>query len=72
MTDDTNTKHCAMCTNLSMNNCTGCGAIRYCSTVCQRADWTIHKLLCSSFTAGFKDTQRPSPVHYRGIFFAED
>ncbi|KAH3953436.1 MYND-type zinc finger protein samB [Parastagonospora nodorum] len=69
---DTNTKHCAMCTNLSMNNCTGCGDIRYCSTVCQKADWTVHKLLCSSFAAGFKDTQRPSPVHYRGIFFAED
>ncbi|KAH3969302.1 MYND-type zinc finger protein samB [Parastagonospora nodorum] len=72
MTDDTNTKHCAMCTNLSMNNCTGCGAILYCSTVCQKADWTVHKLLCSFFGAGFKDTQRPSPVHYRGIFFAED
>jgi len=72
MAENTDTKHCAMCTNPSTNNCTGCGAIRYCSTACQKADWPVHKLLCSSFAAGFKDTQRPTPVHYRGIFFAED
>ena len=51
-------------------DCTQCRQIKYCSKKCQRADWKIHKTLCSS-VALFKDENRPSSMHFRAIVFPE-
>ncbi|KIJ96852.1 hypothetical protein K443DRAFT_681999 [Laccaria amethystina LaAM-08-1] len=40
---------CAMCNNPATFRCSSCRCRNlYCSTSCQRADWKLHKLLCSS------------------------
>lgn len=39
---------CAKCDELKekMPLCGGCRKVRYCSQECQRADWSVHKLIC--------------------------
>ena len=40
---------CAMCNNPATLRCSSCHCRNlYCSKSCQRADWKLHKLLCSS------------------------
>jgi 3-phosphoinositide dependent protein kinase-1 len=48
-------KECNNChkTNVDMFRCAGC-TIYYCSRECQRADWKIHKPICS-----YKPTPQP-------------
>lgn len=31
--------------------CSGCSTVRYCSAVCQRADWKAHKIACKAIQA---------------------
>ncbi|KAK8210657.1 hypothetical protein IWZ01DRAFT_287130 [Phyllosticta capitalensis] len=62
---------CAMCGKEEARHCTRCKSIAYCSTACQKADWVTHKLLCRPFSE-FDVLTRPSPQHYRAIFFPEE
>lgn len=39
-----------MCNNTSSTKCSTCGA-RYYSRTCQKADWSVHKVLCKDFAA---------------------
>lgn len=57
---------CTVCTKSGAQRCSHCKAAHYCSKTCQKADWKSHKLLCEAFT---EQAPRPSPSHYRAIFF---
>ncbi|EAT89587.1 MYND-type zinc finger protein samB [Parastagonospora nodorum] len=65
---------CAMCNNMGVHACSGCHSIRYCSKLCQKTDWSLHKLLCKSFK-NFSNDQRPQPhgkyIYRRAIHFPE-
>lgn len=58
---------CAVCPEPG-SLCAKCSNIRYCSRLCQEADWHSHKLVCKSFRR-FGDDSRPNPSARRGIFF---
>lgn len=60
---------CVMCTKPGKLTCTGCRAIRYCSAVCQKQDWRLHKLLCKSWT---EHRGPPLPGLFRGIYLSCD
>ena len=49
--------------------CGKCKHTTYCSPECQRADWPIHKKFCNDFAGAASDGERPSPKHYRILFF---
>ncbi|KAF2490834.1 hypothetical protein BU16DRAFT_543134 [Lophium mytilinum] len=50
------TIHCPTCCKVKpLRACTGCKRIAYCSTKCQRADWSRHKHYCCSARAGEKE-----------------
>ena len=50
--------------NAKLRLCSGCqGAIRYCSTECQREDWPIHKSECKERQKAHKK------LNAAGIFF---
>jgi hypothetical protein len=57
-----------MCPGTTTNLCGTCKSAAYCTKACQKADWPVHKLLCTSF-ATF--TTAPSPTHRLGILFPE-
>jgi len=63
-----------MCNNSGVHACSGCHSIRYCSILCQKTDWLLHKLLCKSFK-NFSNNQRPQPhgisIYKRAIHFPE-
>ncbi|KAI1399818.1 hypothetical protein F4819DRAFT_399059 [Hypoxylon fuscum] len=59
---------CIVCNKSDTQFCNRCRSTRYCSKVCQRADWPTHKLLCAPFS-NFDATKRPSKDHFRAIFF---
>ncbi|KAN0085790.1 hypothetical protein V8E55_006924 [Tylopilus felleus] len=44
--------HCSSCAKAASTSpfmrCSGCGKLRYCSTSCQKADWSLHKPECSA------------------------
>lgn len=42
---------CAVCGAPSVNRCSACLSVYYCSVACQRADWKAHKAACTG-TAG--------------------
>ncbi|CZR69914.1 uncharacterized protein PAC_19814 [Phialocephala subalpina] len=41
---------CTVCGKSTKNNCNKCKSAWYCSAVCQKKDWALHKLLCANFT----------------------
>jgi hypothetical protein len=53
--------------------CAGCKSAAYCSKVCQKEDWPIHKLVCSQFKTFNSDPKlRPSPSHKLAILLPVD
>ncbi|KAI3319327.1 hypothetical protein HD806DRAFT_548586 [Xylariaceae sp. AK1471] len=62
---------CIICNKPNALRCGRCKGASYCSKLCQRADYPIHKLLCASF-AGFDITTRPTEEHMRAILFSVD
>ncbi|MCJ1358894.1 MAG: hypothetical protein MMC33_008894 [Icmadophila ericetorum] len=57
MTDITAVSKCSNCaktsneTGINLKLCAKCRTTNYCSRECQKADWDIHKKICSSNTA---------------------
>ena len=62
---------CTACSESTNRLCAKCKSARYCSTACQKADWRIHKLLCTSFSE-FDASSRKSDEHFRAILFPVD
>ncbi len=62
------TSPCTVCSKPNANFCNGCKSARYCSKVCQKGDWSTHKLLCATFSR-FDEPSRPTEEHFRAIFF---
>jgi hypothetical protein len=62
---------CELCPKVATNTCIACGNSRYCSKKCQKRGHKQHKLLCSTFDT-FNDTNRPSELHRRAIYFPVD
>ncbi|GBE87297.1 ankyrin [Sparassis crispa] len=56
------TKMCSRCGRKggSLKMCAKCHVARYCSTECQHAHWSTHKLTCQPFDASNTVTVRPS------------
>ena len=40
---------CVMCSEPATQRCTQCRSQIYCGKQCQKSDWRVHKLLCSSY-----------------------
>lgn len=41
--------YCAKCNNINkLKKCSKCNYICYCSTICQKEDWSKHKTICNS------------------------
>ncbi|KAH8880601.1 hypothetical protein GQ53DRAFT_833197 [Thozetella sp. PMI_491] len=59
---------CATCDKETKLGCSHCQDISYCSTECQKADWSCHGMLCSQF-AICQDEHRPLPTAVRAILF---
>ncbi|KAI1077937.1 hypothetical protein F5B20DRAFT_592371 [Whalleya microplaca] len=59
---------CTYCDEPGKNICGQCRTARYCSRGCQAKDWPVHKLLCDTLVE-FKNKNRPTPNHVRGIMF---
>ncbi|KAF1911542.1 hypothetical protein BDU57DRAFT_551964 [Ampelomyces quisqualis] len=60
---------CAMCPSPAPHQCKSCQSIRYCSTRCQKIDWSVHKLVCKAH----KDiNMSPGPNHVRALYFPEN
>lgn len=34
------------CQTLASSSCSGCGREEYCGSICQKADWKVHKPMC--------------------------
>jgi hypothetical protein len=53
---------CVMCSKPATQRCAQCGSQIYCGKQCQKSDWRVHKLLCSSYqqfqTPPHKDARR--------------
>ncbi|KAK3906945.1 hypothetical protein C8A05DRAFT_11345 [Staphylotrichum tortipilum] len=60
---------CAVCDKPGKDRCSRCSHARYCSRECQVADWPLHKRFCAAFAGGGAEEKRPSPQHYRALFF---
>ncbi len=43
---------CCNKTNVNMRKCTGCFYNRYCSSYCQKQDWSHHKSVCEHTCVG--------------------
>ncbi|KAF5352281.1 hypothetical protein D9758_011972 [Tetrapyrgos nigripes] len=43
---------CGMCGDETTSRCSGCLAVEYCGTICQKADWKTHKSMCNSLKSG--------------------
>ncbi|KAF1992674.1 hypothetical protein P154DRAFT_411367, partial [Amniculicola lignicola CBS 123094] len=63
-----NSHLCEQCNNPGTLRCGECHQSHYCSKVCQKTDFKLHKLLCKQFK-DFTDDKRPSPDYYRAIYF---
>lgn len=42
---------CSMCSSTTSTYCTKCKCITYCSKICEKADWPLHKLVCNPLRA---------------------
>jgi hypothetical protein len=60
---------CIICNGSNTKLCSSCRSISYCSSSCQRSDWSLHKMMCNSFTAL---PSRPSTAHKLAILFPID
>ena len=40
---------CAMCNTPTTSLCSVCKGVHYCSQICQKSDWSLHKLCCQSY-----------------------
>jgi hypothetical protein len=58
---------CTMCDRVGTKLCSGCKAIHYCSTACQKMDWPIHKIICKDYIQFLQ--ARPGPDHHSAIYF---
>lgn len=63
------TSKCIMCNSPSTNHCIQCKSASYCSTKCQKNDWSLHKVLCKEYANFAKENPRPTPEHKLGLFF---
>ena len=69
MNDSTNGFICVMCNQPATQQCTICKSQIYCGKECQKPDWRVHKLLCSSYQQ-FLDP--PGEHARRAIVFEQD
>jgi hypothetical protein len=60
---------CFVCKQLTEQRCSTCHNAHYCSALCQKKDWKMHKLLCNSFA---HLEPRPGPTFFRSIIFPGD
>ena len=58
---------CLSCGKYSTATCAKCHCTYYCSKSCQRADWPVHKFICSSLP--FPPKVKPESVY--GFYFPE-
>ncbi len=42
------TENCVICSNHTASKCGKCKAVFYCSKECQKSDWNLHKVFCST------------------------
>lgn len=61
---------CASCDEHATLACSGCNTIRYCSQACQKADWSIHKIICKKYKEFLLTS--PGPDHHSAIYFSPD
>ena len=64
-------EYCGVCPKPSTETCANCLNMPYCSRVCRKKDAENHAPLCSTLL-GNHTSFRPSPSHYRCIFFPAD
>ncbi|KAI8944556.1 hypothetical protein F4801DRAFT_571314 [Xylaria longipes] len=62
---------CIICNKPNSLRCGRCKSVSYCSKLCQRGDYPVHKLLCASFL-NFDMTTRPTREHIRAVLFPVD
>ncbi|MCJ1354843.1 MAG: hypothetical protein MMC33_004833 [Icmadophila ericetorum] len=60
---------CTICNEPNAQVCGGCQSSKYCSSECQRVDWSVHKLLCREYKS---HTDRPGSTYKRAIVFYAD
>lgn len=71
------TAKCAFCNMpagkyIKLKRCSRCSSTLYCSTKCQKSDYTVHKLICEKFKTFTTTTPRPSPTHKLAIILPAD
>ena len=51
--------HCANCGKQDgqLKTCNGCKTVKYCSSTCQRANWSEHKMDCQTIAQGLRDVE---------------
>lgn len=62
---------CIICNKPNALRCKRCRGASYCSKLCQRGDYVVHKLLCTSFST-FDTSKRPTKDHVRAVLFPVD
>ncbi len=55
---------CSICAKHTDNKCGTCQSIFYCSSICQKKDWALHKLLCGKYLSFLKT--RPLATEVEG------
>lgn len=61
---------CAMCNTPTTNTCSTCKGTHYCSKICQKSDWPLHKLCCKVYSMFTLDTGVMNVV--RSILFPSE